>query len=178
MDGLMSYLRMSAVLSSIDLPIDQKPTSRPCAECEIKEASCRNASPTVFTNRGYIGVYIHIKWAVPLFLHHRFKRYIPPGRLMQRRNDSLFPIQGPPYGCTHAYYLLFRGYFGNHVVDVYQVCFKTCRCGCSCAAQDVSLAVRRGDYDFCPTDVQSNKHCHVIPLDDAQFFLASGCHKR
>src|SRR5687768_4575023 len=111
MNGLMSHFRMCTILASIDFPIDQKTTAHPGTQCEIEESFCRNPSPTVLAERGYVGIYIHVEWATPLFFHDRFERDVPPGGLMQGRNDSLFPIQWSAYRCSHAHDLIFFSHF-------------------------------------------------------------------
>src|SRR5215216_2339403 len=132
---------MSAFLTPIDLPIDQKTSPHSRTEGEIEETSCRGSSPTVLANCGDVGVYINMERAIPFCFHHRFEGNIPPGGLVQGRDNSLFPIQRPTDGCTHAHDLFFRGHFIDHMVNICQVCFKTGGCGPSCASQDISITI-------------------------------------
>src|SRR5215213_2869950 len=153
---------MSTISASIDLPIDEKTASHPGAEGEVEKTLCRNIAPTVFAHGGDIGIYVNLEWAAPLLLHHGFERYLSPSRLVQGRDNSLLPIQRPTNGCPHTYNRMILRHFGNHAADVFQVFFETGGCSCSCAPQDVSLTICRGNHDLGPADVQSDKHCHSL----------------
>src|SRR5688572_1303642 len=151
---------MRSIASPVDFSIDQKATSHPSAEGQIEKAPCRDSFPAVFAHCSDISVHINAEWTMPLGFHDRFERYVPPGRLMQGRDDSFFPIQRTADRCTHACDLILTSHFFNHVIDICQVFFQTRRCGSSCTPQDVSLVIRCRNHDLCPTDVQSNEHCH------------------
>jgi hypothetical protein len=107
-----------------------------------------------------IRVYINAECTSPFRFHHRFEGNIPPGRLVQRRDDALFPIQWPAYRRAHSHDFLFCRDFGDHTVDICQVCFQTGRCVCSRPSQNVALAVRCRNHDLCSAYVQPNKHRH------------------
>src|SRR5215208_968406 len=83
MDGLMPHFGMCALLPSIDSSVYQKTSSHTCADGQIEKTSGRDAAPTVFADRGNVGIHIHMERTVPLCFHNRFERNISPGRLMQ-----------------------------------------------------------------------------------------------